>query len=203
MPRRDWIDSVTRDNPVFGNRLDGHMNLANSPALAAAHLSRDTKDIAGGEIVRDAAGELTGVLKDNAQELVFAVMPPPPAALEERALDTAMAYVASYGVTSVHNMGTFHDVEVFRRAHGTARQKTRIYAAVPLAEWQRLRDTVARRCNRTTRLTTVAGRIRSSAPIARRARMHSDHCLMRAHRSRSGRTGLSHHRVRWKGFTRW
>ena len=145
LPRRDWIDSVTRDNPVFINRLDGHMNLANSLALSAAQLSRDTKDIAGGEIVRDAAGELTGVLKDNALELVFAVIPPPPAALEDRALDTAMAYVASYGVTSVHNMGTFHDVEVFRRAHGTSRQKTRIYAAVPLAEWQRLRDTVAAR----------------------------------------------------------
>ena len=145
LPRRDWIDSVTPDNPVFINRLDGHMNLANSVALSAAHLTRETKEVAGGEIVRDAAGELTGILKDNAMDLVFGTLPPPPAVLEDRALDTAMAYVASYGVTSVHNMGTFHDVAIFRRAQNTLRAKTRIYAAVPLAEWERLRDTVAAR----------------------------------------------------------
>ena len=145
LPRRDWIDSVTRDNPVWINRLDGHMNLANTLALSAAHVTRETKDVAGGEIVRDASGALTGVLKDNAMDLVSGVIPAPAAALEDQALDTAMAYVASYGVTSVHNMGTFHDVAIFRRANGTARQITRIHAAVPLAEWQRLRDTVAAR----------------------------------------------------------
>ncbi len=145
LPRRDWIDSVTPDNPVWINRLDGHMNLANSLALAAAQLTRDTKDVPGGEIVRDAKGELTGVFKDNAQELVFNVMPTPPAAVEDRALDAAMAYVASYGVTSVHNMGSWHDLSVFERAHNTPRQKTRIYAVTPLQEWPRLRDTVAAR----------------------------------------------------------
>ena len=145
LPRRDWIDSVTPDNPVWINRLDGHMNLANTLALSAAHVTRETKEIAGGAIVRDASGELTGVLKDNAMDLVLSAIPTPPAALEDRALDTAMAYVASYGVTSVHNMGTFHDVAIFRRASGTARQITRIYAAVPLAEWPRLRDTVVAR----------------------------------------------------------
>lgn len=145
LPRRDWIDSVTPDNPVWINRLDGHMNLANSLALAAAQLTRDTKDVPGGEIVRDAKGELTGVFKDNAQDLVFNVMPTPPAAVEDRALDAAMAYVASYGVTSVHNMGSWHDLSVFERAHNTPRQKTRIYAVTPLQEWPRLRDTVAAR----------------------------------------------------------
>ena len=145
LPRRDWIDSVTPDNPVWINRLDGHMNLANSLALAAAQLTRDTKDVPGGEIVRDAKGELTGVFKDNAQDLVFNVMPTPPAAVEDGALDAAMAYVASYGVTSVHNMGSWHDLSVFERAHNTPRQKTRIYAVTPLQEWPRLRDTVAAR----------------------------------------------------------
>ena len=143
LPQRSWIDSVTPDNPVWINRLDGHTNLANSLALAAAHLSRDTKDVAGGEIVRDANGDLTGVLKDNAQDLVYEILPTPAPAIEDRALDAAMAYVASYGVTSVHNMGSWHDLTVFQRAHGTARQKTRIYAAVPLSDWPRLRDTVA------------------------------------------------------------
>ena len=151
LPTRSWIDSVTPDNPVYINRLDGHMNLANSLALTAAHLSRDVKDVAGGEIVRDAAGELTGVLKDNAQGLVYAVMPDPSPQVADRALDAAMEYVASYGVTSVHNMGdartdgTWLDLAIFERARKAGRLKTRIYAVTPLAQWERLRDTVAAR----------------------------------------------------------
>lgn len=143
LPRRDWIDSVTPDNPVWINRLDGHMNLANTMALTAAGLTRAAKDVPGGEIVRDASGELTGVLKDNAQDLVTVKMPMPAAAVEDRALDAAMAYVASYGVTSVHNVGTWNDLAIFERAHNTLRQQTRIYAATPLGDWTRLRDTVA------------------------------------------------------------
>lgn len=145
LPQRDWIDSVTPDNPVAVNRLDGHMILANSAALTFAHLTRDTKDVAGGAIVRDAQGGLTGIFKDNAADLVYATMPAPPHAIEDRALDTAMAYVASYGVTSVVNMGTWRDLAVFERAHNTPRMRTRIYAAIPLAQWAALRDTVQAR----------------------------------------------------------
>ena len=71
---------------VWINRLDGHMNLANSLALRAAHITRDTKDVAGGTIVRDAAGEPTGVLKDNAMDLMTAV-PDPSVEMSLRALD--------------------------------------------------------------------------------------------------------------------
>ena len=151
LPSRSWIDSVTPDNPVYINRLDGHMNLANALALNAAHLTREVKDVTGGEIVRDAAGELTGILKDNAQGLVYAAMPEPAPQVADRALDAAMNYVASYGVTTVHNMGdartdgTWLDLTVFDRAHKAGRLKTRIYAVVPLAHWQRLRDTIAAR----------------------------------------------------------
>lgn len=145
LPRRDWIDSVTPNNPVWVSRLDGHMALANSAALRAAKITRASPDVAGGTIVRDAKGEPTGVLKDNAMDAVYAVVPNPPAQLEDRALDAAMAYVAAQGVTSVHNMGSWADLAVFERAHKTNRMRTRIYAAVPLATWERLRDTVAAR----------------------------------------------------------
>ena len=76
LPTRAWIDSVTPDNPVWINRLDGHMNLANALAIAAANIDRRTKDIEGGTIVRDARGEPTGVFKDNAKSLIDAVQPP-------------------------------------------------------------------------------------------------------------------------------
>lgn len=70
LPRRDWIDEVTPDNPVWINRLDGHMALANSLALERAGVDADTPGVDGGEIVRDDDGRPTGVLKDNAMALV-------------------------------------------------------------------------------------------------------------------------------------
>ena len=145
LPRRDWIDSVTPNNPVWVNRLDGHMGLANSAALEAAKVTRASPNVSGGTIVRDANGEPTGVLKDNAMDAVYAAAPNPPPELEDRALDAAMAYVAAQGVTSVHNMGSWRDLAIFERAHNANRLGTRIYAAVPLATWEKLRDTVAAR----------------------------------------------------------
>lgn len=145
LPRRDWIDAVTPENPVWVNRLDGHMRLANSLALRAAGVSRATADIAGGTIVRGPDGEPTGVLKDNAMELVGRAQPAPTAAMDDRALDAAMAHVATHGVTSVHHMGSWDDLAIFERAHAAGRLRTRIYAAVPLATWERLRERVAER----------------------------------------------------------
>ncbi|HEY2896362.1 MAG TPA: amidohydrolase [Gemmatimonadaceae bacterium] len=146
LPTRQWVDSVTPDNPVWVARLDGHMSLANSAALAAAHVTRSTPDVEGGLIVRDASGEPTGLLKDNAQGLVDDSMPDPPAAVADRDFDTAMHYLAERGVTSVQNMGgSWYDLTVFERAHKAGRMITRMYAVVPLATWERLRDTVAAR----------------------------------------------------------
>ncbi|HEY2854725.1 MAG TPA: amidohydrolase [Gemmatimonadaceae bacterium] len=145
LPRRDWIDSVTPNNPVWINRLDGHMGLANSAALRAARVDASTSDIAGGTIVRGADGAPTGILKDNAQSLIDRAVAEPSPEVADRAVDAAFAYLAGNGVTSVHNMGTFDDLAAFERAHKAGRMKTRIYAVVPLAQWQQLADTVSAR----------------------------------------------------------
>ncbi|MGQ0537770.1 MAG: amidohydrolase [Gemmatimonadaceae bacterium] len=147
LPTRDWIDSVTPDHPVWINRYDGHMALANTRALTAAGVDAGTGDVAGGTIVRDRTGAPTGILKDNAMRLLEGALrgAAPPPEVEDRALDAAMRYVAEQGVTSVHNMGSWDDLAVFQRAHAAGRLKTRIYAAVPLATWERLRDTVRAR----------------------------------------------------------
>jgi predicted amidohydrolase YtcJ len=147
LPRRDWIDAVTPSHPVWINRLDGHMALANSAALKRAGVSRSSADVRGGEIIRDRSGEPTGLLKDNAMALVDAVVPPPSDELKDRALDAAMKYVAEQGVTSIQNMGSWEDLDVFRRAHRRGRIKTRIYAAVPLSTWERLRDLVGKKAH--------------------------------------------------------
>jgi predicted amidohydrolase YtcJ len=145
LPTRAWVDSVTPNHPVWVNRYDGHMALANGIALQAANVTRGTRDIEGGEIVRDAGGNPTGVLKDNAMALVENAVAPPPPEVEDRALDAAMKYVAERGVTSVHNMGSWAELAIFERAHKAGRLTTRIYAAVPLDTWAQLRDTVAAR----------------------------------------------------------
>ena len=143
LPHRDWIDSVTPNHPVWVNRLDGHMALANSAALRAAGIGDDVTDVAGGEIVRDRARRPTGLLKDNAMDLVVTKVPPRSDAMNDRDLDAAMKHVAAQGVTAVHHMGTWDDLSVFERAWRAGRLTTRLYAAVPLRTWARLQETIA------------------------------------------------------------
>jgi predicted amidohydrolase YtcJ len=143
LPQRDWIDEVTPENPVWVYRLDGHMALANSVALELAGVDAQTPDIDGGEIVRDADGLPTGLLKDNAMSWVNNTVPPSGEARLDREVQAAMRYVASNGVTSVHDMAGFESLAAYRRAKNRGEMTTRIYSVVPLQQWQRLRDEVA------------------------------------------------------------
>ena len=150
-PSRAWIDEATPRHPVWLTRLDSHMALANSLALQRAGIDRMTPDVAGGAIVRDDRGEPTGLLKDNAMALVERVVPPPSAAQEEQALEAAMRFVASHGVTSVHHMGalppagSWNDLDIFRRVHARGGLRTRIYSTVPLDTWEQLNDLIKSR----------------------------------------------------------
>jgi len=144
LPTRHWIDSVTPNNPVWIQRVDGHMGLANTVALTAARVT-PASHVDGGEIVHDPDGQPSGILKDNAMGLIDRAIPAPTTAMEDRALDTATAYLAERGVTAVTNMGySWQDFETFRRGEAAGRLKTRVYAVVPLHDWARLRDTVAK-----------------------------------------------------------
>jgi predicted amidohydrolase YtcJ len=145
LPRKEWIDSITPHNPVWIGRLDGHMALANSAALRAGGVTSATANVPGGEIVRDASGAPTGILKDNALDLVGRVVPDLLPAQQDSALTAAMRYVAERGVTSVTHMGDWGGLAVFRRAQAGGRLRTRINAAVPLDRWAQLRDSVAAR----------------------------------------------------------
>ncbi len=142
LPRHEWVDSVTPNNPVWISRLDGHMALANNLAMDAASVTRGTADVSGGTIVRDATGNPTGIFKDNAQSYIDKAQPAYSDEMGDRALSAAMHFVAERGVTSVVNMGTFQDLATFERAHRAGTMITRIYAVTPIAQWQRLRDTV-------------------------------------------------------------
>lgn len=139
LPSHGWVDDVTPNNPLLINRLDGHMMLANAAAMKAANITADTSDVDGGKIVRDKEGNPTGIFKDNAMDLILRVVPKPNAAQLDSALDAASTYVASHGVTSVHDMSDdWQSLATFRRAAGKGTLQTRIYESVPLRDWQRL-----------------------------------------------------------------
>jgi predicted amidohydrolase YtcJ len=147
LPRRDWIDSVTPNNPVFISRLDGHMALANTLALKAAGLSRSSQEIPGGTIVRDPkTGEPTGILKDEAQGPVFAVQPAPSATQVDAALGRAMRFAASKGVTAVASVSAgWGQVAGLLRARRNGTLSVRVSLYPPLADWRRVADSVQSR----------------------------------------------------------
>jgi predicted amidohydrolase YtcJ len=102
-PTKALIDAVTPEHPVFVSRLDGHMALANSLALRLAGVDRGTEDVPGGTIVRDATGEPTGLLKDNAMDLVSRAIAEPSHEANLAAARAALAEAARAGVTSIQD----------------------------------------------------------------------------------------------------
>ena len=145
LPTRDLIDRFTPNTPVFVNRLDGHMALANSLALKLADVTRQTLDPPGGVIVRDPrTGEPTGVLKDAAQSFVWKVFPPPSFEEKLAAARAATNHAASVGVTSVQDMSAGSDVGVYQTLLDRGELKNRIYAVWPLPRWERLAQTGVR-----------------------------------------------------------
>ncbi len=137
LPTRALIDDVTPDNPVFVNRLDGHMALANSLALKRAGITRTTPDPPGGTIVRDANGEPTGVLKDAAMDAVYRVMPDATHDEIVEAVRAALRYAAEHGVTSVQDMSASPPVlDVYEELLARHELTVRIYACQPLGTWQ-------------------------------------------------------------------
>ena len=145
LPQRDWIDSVTPNNPVFVNRLDGHMALANGAALRAAAVTRATATPAGGEVVRDATGEPLGVFKDQAMDLVWRAFPQPSPEKRDSALARAMAHAASLGVTATaHMSASWADWAAYRRMQQAGRMTLRVAVYLPLDQWHAVADSVGR-----------------------------------------------------------
>lgn len=149
LPTSALIDDITPDHPVWVNRSDGHMMLANRLAMQIAGVDRNTPDVPGGEIVRDASGNPTGIFKDAAKRLVDRAIPLPSAAHIRNAILAAQRHALENGVTSVQDMGVLGSrggetmVEVLRAYQALERAgelHVRISAHLPLPEWRRLAD---------------------------------------------------------------
>mgnify|MGYP000032392385 CR=1 FL=1 len=135
LPSRDWIDAVTPDHPVCVNRYDGHMVLVNSLALKLAGIDRNTVSPPGGEILRDPrSGEPTGILKDAAADLVYAVIPPPSLKEKMEAVRLALKEAAANGVTSVHDMSDASSFEVYQELLRAGELTARLYVYFQIPE---------------------------------------------------------------------
>jgi predicted amidohydrolase YtcJ len=141
LPTAAMIDAVTPDNPVFISRLDGHMALANSLAKKLAGVTRDTKDVSGGMIVRDSSGDPTGIFKDTAEGLIERFIPDPSFDEQLEYAAAASNYAASFGLTSVQDMSAGTSVGVYQELLRQGRLNTRIYGCSPLADFKRWQNT--------------------------------------------------------------
>lgn len=114
-PHKKLIDDVTKDNPVYVQRLDGHIALVNSLALKLAGITKDTPNPQGGEITKDPqTGEPTGILKDAAQSLIGAVIPSPSKEQLKHAVGIAIHHANSLGVTSIQDNSSAADLEIYQ-----------------------------------------------------------------------------------------
>lgn len=127
-PSSASLDEAISDKPVYLERIDAHAGWANSKALALAGITKDSIDPPGGEIVRDATGNPTGVLIDNAMLLVEQHIPTPDNAAKIRALNAAFDHLLALGITSVHDAGVDTDtVKLYQQLAAEQKLPMRIY----------------------------------------------------------------------------
>ena len=144
LPTAAMIDAATPDNPVFIDRLDGHMALANGLAMKLAGVNKDTKEVDGGLIVRDAGGNPTGVFKDAAMSYINRVIPDSSWDEKLEFAEAATRHAASLGVTSVTDVSAGTDVGVYQELMRQGKLKTRIYGCSTLADYKRWERTGVR-----------------------------------------------------------
>jgi predicted amidohydrolase YtcJ len=134
-PDRRLLDAVVSDRPVLIHDRDGHSALVNGVALVKVGITKATRDPESGVIVRDAAGEATGLLKEAAVELVSKLVPEEAEEDRYRALKKGLDTLASYGLTSVQDAGLDEaDLPLLERLLLEGGLKVRIAAALPLVK---------------------------------------------------------------------
>ncbi|MDQ3252988.1 MAG: amidohydrolase [Acidobacteriota bacterium] len=135
-PTRKDLDEVAPNHPVILQRVDGHVSWANSLALQAAGVTRDAKAPEGGEILRDASGEPTGILKETAAGLVERAVPPTTRAEQKEAITRALAEAKRYGITSIQDNSGYETTKLYRELMREGKLTVRV------ATWQNFEDSV-------------------------------------------------------------
>ncbi|HWZ12041.1 MAG TPA: amidohydrolase [Acidobacteriaceae bacterium] len=138
LPTRNDLDRVTAGHPAMFSRVDGHISVANSAALAAANITKNTPDPAGGKIDHDAKGEPTGILRESPVEsLVYAMIPPPSPQVRRHAVELATSQAVCSGLTSVQDNSDWEDFLAMEQLEREGALPVRI------SEWLPFDDSVA------------------------------------------------------------
>ncbi len=137
LPTRQDLDTVTNGHPAIFVRVDGHIAVANTAALQAAGVTGKTQTPQGGKIDLDAKGELTGILREGAQELVFTKVPPPTQAQRREAAELALANAGRWGITSAQDNSSWNDFLVYEELERDGKLTLRI------SEWLNFNDPVS------------------------------------------------------------
>jgi predicted amidohydrolase YtcJ len=135
-PTRADLDKIAPDNPVYLVRVDGHVAWANTAALRAAGITKETKNPEGGEIERDAQGEATGILKETAQGLVNRMIPQANAAQYAQALESALDMARKFGITSIQDNSGYEATKIYREFLRQDKLTVRV------SEWQDFEDSI-------------------------------------------------------------
>jgi hypothetical protein len=130
-PSRQDLDAVSTDHPMIFTRVDGHVAVVNSLALQHAGVTRETADPPGGEIERDAAGNPTGLLKENAMAMVRRQIPPLSPERRRRGIELALAEAARHGVTSVQDNSDWEDFLVYDQLRKEGKLTLRVTEWLP------------------------------------------------------------------------
>jgi predicted amidohydrolase YtcJ len=130
-PTRWDLDEVSGNHPVYLERVDGHIGVANTRALQLASVTVASRDPEGGKIDRDDSGTPNGILREKAQEAVQAVIPKPTHEKRQQAIELALADLASHGITSAQDYSQWDDFQIYEELEHDGKLTARISEWLP------------------------------------------------------------------------
>ncbi len=134
LPTRWDLDEVSGGHPIYLERVDGHIGVANTRALQLASITVASRDPDGGKIDRDEAGTPNGILREKAQGAVQAVIPQPTHEKRRQAIELALADLASHGITSAQDYSSWDDFQVYEELEHEGKLTARISEWLPFDE---------------------------------------------------------------------
>jgi predicted amidohydrolase YtcJ len=136
LPTRQDLDEVTAGHPAYFDRIDGHIAIANTAALQAAGVLNSTASPQGGQIDQDKAGNLTGIVRESAKELIASKIPAPTPTQRRQALELVFREAARWGLTSVQDNSGWQDFLVMEEMEHDGALPIRV------SEWLNFHDPV-------------------------------------------------------------
>ncbi len=131
LPTRWDLDEVSSGHPVYMDRVDGHIGVANTRALQLASITVASREPAGGKIDRDEAGTPNGILRETARDAVRAVIPKLTHDQRRQAIESALADLASHGITSAQDNSSWEDFQIYEELEKEGKLTARISEWLP------------------------------------------------------------------------